>query len=103
MNSRPCVTVVVVTYQSSTEIQGCLCSLFETSGAWISDCRIVDNDSSDNTVDVVIRQFPQVKIFRNTANLGYSKAVNLGAQGVESEYLLVLNPDTQLTEHSLGE
>jgi GT2 family glycosyltransferase len=78
MIARPCVTVVVVTYQSSTEIQECLQSLYETSGEWVSDCRVVDNHSTDNTAEIVTRSFPQATVIRNEENLGFSRAVNQG-------------------------
>jgi GT2 family glycosyltransferase len=100
---RPCVTVVVVTYQSSAEIQECLRSLYETSGEWISDCRVIDNHSTDDTTEIVACGFPQATVIRNEENLGFSKAVNQGARESNTDYLLVLNPDTRLTRGSLGE
>jgi GT2 family glycosyltransferase len=103
MIARPCVTVVVVTYQSSTEIQECLQSLYETSGEWVSDCRVVDNHSTDNTAEIVTRSFPQATVIRNEENLGFSRAVNQGARDSDTDYLLVLNPDARLTSGSLGE
>jgi GT2 family glycosyltransferase len=103
MIARPCVTVVVVTYQSSAEIQECLRSLYEESGEWIAGCRVVDNHSTDDTVEIVVREFPQVNLIRNFTNQGFSKAVNQGADETNSEYLLILNPDARFTQGSLGE
>jgi GT2 family glycosyltransferase len=103
MENRPCVTAVIVTYQSSSEIVGCLKSLEDHAAGWITECRIVDNHSADGTADIAARDFPSAVVIRNRENLGYSKGVNIGAKQLATEYLLVLNPDTALKEKALSE
>lgn len=55
---------------------------------------VVDNDSSDGSVDMVAQLFPHVKIIANHDNVGFSKANNQGIRQTRGEYILLLNPDT---------
>lgn len=103
MHIRPCVTVIIVTYQSASEISVCLNSLKEHAAEWISECRVVDNNSRDDSAVVAQSTFAGINVIRNSDNLGFSKAVNIGAHDAVSDYLLILNPDTQLQRDSLGE
>ncbi|MBI4117702.1 MAG: glycosyltransferase family 2 protein [Parcubacteria group bacterium] len=58
---------------------------------------LVDNASSDGTVSKVKRHFPQVNIFENTANLGFSAANNQGFSKARGRFILFLNPDTDIS------
>ena len=62
---------------------------------------MVDNGSSDETAKIVREFYPAVNLIENKRNLGYAKANNKGIEGAQGRYVLLLNPDTQLTENSL--
>jgi len=62
---------------------------------------IVDNNSSDNSVEYIPPRFPNVNIISNKDNPGFSKANNQGIKIAKGEYILILNPDTVLGEHVL--
>jgi len=70
------------------------------------DCAIevwvVDNASTDGTVDMVRKKYPKVKILTNTRNLGYSRAINQAAAGATGHWLLFLSSDADLGPASLG-
>jgi GT2 family glycosyltransferase len=93
MNVRPCVTVIIVTYQSSAFIGSCLNSLIQHAADWVARIVVVDNGSTDQCEEVV-RKFPTVSFQRMEANLGFGQAVNRGAADAATDYLLILNPDT---------
>lgn len=103
MPIRSCVTAVIVTYQSASEIGACLQSLTENATGWIAECRIVDNNSQDGSADAAERSYPGAAVIRNPENLGFSKAVNSGARNTTTEYLLILNPDAVLKSDALSE
>ena len=94
MKPLPCVSVIIVTYESRDFIDACLESIFRTSREWIADCYIVDNASQDGTTERILGSFPGVQLIANSENLGFGRAVNIAAQRCTGEFLLILNPDT---------
>ncbi len=81
--------VVVVTYNSADVIGRCLESCSELPVV------VVDNASSDATRDIV-REKPSVKLIANSSNLGFAAAANQGVEALQTELVLLLNPDAEL-------
>ena len=94
----PEVSAIVVTWNSAREIGACLHSLVaardETSGGL--EIIVVDNDSSDETAEVVRRQAPDAKLIRAHRNLGYGSAANVGFAVALGDLVLLLNPDVAI-------
>jgi GT2 family glycosyltransferase len=91
------LSVIIVTYDSADTIGTCL----ESFGKWLDadgevEIVVVDNSSADGTVSIVNNKYPSINIIRNSANLGFASAVNIGVAASKSHYLLLLNPDTEL-------
>jgi GT2 family glycosyltransferase len=63
---------------------------------------VVDNASRDGSADAVAERFPEVKLVRQTRNVGYGKANNIGLQECEGRFILLLNPDVTVAEGSVG-
>ena len=95
------VSVIIVTYNSSSFIGACLSSIYEYTKGVDFEVVVVDNDSGDGTVDVVERGFPGVRVIRSMDNLGFAAGNNLGVREAKGEYLLFLNPDTELTSNAV--
>ncbi len=93
MVARPCVSVVIVSYNSSETIGHCLASLYESSSPWLERVIVVDNLSSDGSIKLLEEHYPDVCLIKNRTNLGFSKACNIGAALARGQYLLFLNPD----------
>jgi len=89
MRSVRSVSVVVVTYNSEQHIETCLSHL-EGRG---HEVVVVDNASSDGTVELVRRRFPDVRVIPLEENIGYGAANNVGIDATTGPYVLVLNPD----------
>ena len=81
--------VVVVTYNSGEVIERCLDSCAHLPAV------VVDNASTDNTVELVRRR-STVKLIANPCNRGFAGAVNQGVAALETELILLLNPDVEL-------
>jgi GT2 family glycosyltransferase len=63
---------------------------------------VVDNASSDETAEIINeKKTKNLDFIQNTVNVGFTKAVNQGVKIAGGEYILILNPDTQLTEGSV--
>jgi N-acetylglucosaminyl-diphospho-decaprenol L-rhamnosyltransferase len=63
---------------------------------------VVDNRSLDNSVAKIDVLDQKIEIIRLTTNLGYGSAANIGAQSADGKYILILNPDVELTKGALS-
>lgn len=95
------LSIIIVSYNSKQFIEKCLYSLLSSAPRLAREIIVVDNASSDRSIDLVRSNFPNVKLIINTSNLGYSKACNQGIKEAKSKYFLILNPDTELSGGSL--
>ncbi len=100
--ARAPVAVVVVTWNSARYIGGCLGSLRGLRRR-PAEIIVVDNGSGDGTPALVRRDFPEAEMVECGANLGFCRANNIGIARTRSPFVLVLNPDTRLTEAFLEE
>jgi hypothetical protein len=82
--------VVVVTYNSAAVIGTCLAACGQLPVV------VIDNHSEDETVNVV-RQRSAVKLIVNSSNLGFAAAANQGVEALDTELILLLNPDVELS------
>lgn len=94
------VDVVLVTYQSADDLPGFLDSVTEAVAPLAVNMIGVDNTSTDNSAELV-EKFGGLAV-RNSANIGLSAAINQGAALGTAEWILVANPDTQLTAGSIS-
>lgn len=93
--------VVIVSYRCGPLLRRCLESVHEHAPARGVRVTVVDNASGDGTADVVRSEFPDVRLIALEENTGFSAANNLVLRETTAEYVLVLNPDTQLCEGTL--
>ena len=93
--------VVIVSYRCGPLLRRCLQSLGEHAPGRGARVTVVDNASGDGTADVVRREFSEVRLIALDENVGFSAANNLVLRDSTAEYVLVLNPDTQLSERTL--
>lgn len=88
------LAIVIVTYNSADEIGPCLASLVGHTEPFPTTITVVDNASTDGTADLVRGRFPGVQVIESPANVGFSRANNLGIRATASDYVLLMNPDT---------
>jgi N-acetylglucosaminyl-diphospho-decaprenol L-rhamnosyltransferase len=91
---RDSVAIIIVTFNSMEEIDGCLQSLVGCTAPFPTTITVVDNASSDATADHIRQRWPSVRVIDSGGNYGFAKANNIGIRATESEYVLLLNPDT---------
>ena len=85
------ITAVVVTYNSAHCVEACLASLRKTVGP--DEIVVVDNASSDGSVEAARRVAPEAVVIETGANLGFGRASNRGAASASSTYVMFVNPD----------
>jgi GT2 family glycosyltransferase len=62
---------------------------------------VVDNNSSDNTTEIIKKKYPLVNLIKNKKNYGYGRANNIGLRATTTPYALILNPDAFIFEEDL--
>ncbi|MBW6504971.1 glycosyltransferase family 2 protein [bacterium] len=104
MRSRePSVDIVIVNWNAGDFLRRCLESIppARVDGLELKRVVVVDNASSDGSLNTLAGPSLPLTIIRNMENRGFSTACNQGASGSEADYLLFLNPDTCLYRDSL--
>jgi GT2 family glycosyltransferase len=90
------LSVVIVSYNTKELLSGCLLSLQKAFKNINAEVFVVDNNSYDQTAEMVKRDFPAVILRENGQNLGFAKANNQALKKVKGKYIVILNPDTQV-------
>jgi GT2 family glycosyltransferase len=96
-SSYPKHSIILITFNQIKYTMECIKSINETLS---NDYEIivVDNNSSDQTVKLIKKEFPEVTLIENKQNLGFPKAVNQGILEAQGDYVLLANNDIVLTE-----
>lgn len=94
------LSAIVVNYEGGELLLACVSSLFEQDTRL--EVIVVDNGSTDGSTDVVLGRFPDVRVVRPNANLGFAGGANAGAGWAGGEFLLFLNPDVELRSGCVG-
>ncbi len=100
--ANPLISVVIVNYNSGSYLIECV----RTALPQASEILMVDNASSDNSLDLCMQHFlnePKLKIIRNHNNRGFAVACNIGAMRANGDFLFFLNPDCSLGESAVSE
>ncbi len=97
----PALEVVIVAYRCEALLRDCLRSLRDHPPERRMRVHVVDNASGDGTAAMVEREFEDVTLTRSDRNLGFSVANNLAIRAGQEPYVLVLNPDTRITDGAL--
>lgn len=97
------LTIVIVSYNVRQYIDQCLQSVYTALRDIDADIIVVDNQSIDDTVPYLKTNYPQVRVIESGGNVGFARANNMGIRQSESEYVLLLNPDTVVAENTLRE
>lgn len=88
------LSIIIVNYNTKDFLKDCLASIQKTVPKSLKyQIIVVDNDSTDESVEMVKREFSNVLLIENE-NEGFAKANNRGVKKSKGEYILFLNPDT---------
>ena len=95
------LSVVIVSYNVRSFLTACLDSVQRALEGIESEVFVVDNHSSDDSVEAIARDYTWVHLINNKDNLGFSKANNIAIRESKGEYILLLNPDTIVAPETL--
>jgi len=94
------LSVIIVNYNVKNLLRDCLLSVQKAAHSIDTEIILVDNASSDGSVEMLKAEFKYVKLIANTQNLGFSKANNQGIAQAQGKYILLLNPDTLINKNT---
>lgn len=97
------LSIVIVSYNVREYLDQCLQSVRKALQGIDSEVIVVDNQSEDDTVAFVREHYPEVCMIESGGNVGFARANNMGIRQSDSEYVLLLNPDTVIAENTLRE
>jgi hypothetical protein len=101
VNELPRVSVVIVSFEVRELLGRCLDTVAAQAGVRV-ETWVVDNASSDGSAEMVGERHPSVRLVRNGSNVGFATANNQALKQATGDWLLLLNPDTELPPGALA-
>ncbi|GHT56096.1 hypothetical protein FACS189446_8080 [Bacteroidia bacterium] len=95
------LSIVIVNYNVKYYLEQCLDSVLKAIQNRDTEIFVVDNHSTDESVEYLVPKFPTVHFIANQKNVGFSRANNQAIEQAQGEYILLLNPDTVIGENTL--
>ena len=96
------VALVVVTHNSAAALRPLLDSIGASTLDNLAEVTVVDNASTDTTVDLLRHRLPPATVITNDTNLGFATAVNQGVAATSARLVLLANPDVQWTDGTIS-
>jgi len=98
------LSIIILNYNTKDLLRNCLQSVKKSkAGGLAIEIIVVDNASTDNSAEMVEREFPKFCFVQSKKNLGFSGGNNLGIREAKGRYLLFLNSDTEIKPGALKE
>lgn len=95
------LSIIIVNYNVKEFLANCLKSVQKATESLSAEIFVVDNASTDGSVQFLKERFPDIIYIENEENLGFGKANNQAIKRASGKYTLLLNPDTLLQEETL--
>lgn len=97
----PVLSIVILNYNTKDLLRNCLASLEKVRNEIPFEVIVSDNGSSDESVDMVRKNFPKTTLIKGDRNLGFAKGNNRARSYVSGKYVLFLNSDTEVKKGTL--
>lgn len=97
------ISIIIVNWNTRALLKNCLDSIRSTASGLSYEIIVVDNASSDGSIEMVWQDFPGVRLLVNETNRGFGAANNQALRIMRGRYALLLNSDTALTNGAVAE
>lgn len=101
MNTTPFISIIVVNWNTVDYIQKCLDSIYAQKYNNF-EVIVVDNASSDDSVELIKKNFSKVQLIQNNDNLGFAEGNNIGIKHSRGEIIALINPDAVIEKEWLS-
>lgn len=102
MNTSIDISIIIVNWNTKDFLMECLNSLEECSSVYKKEVIVVDNGSSDGSLEAVRVTFPEAQVIQNNANLGFAKANNIGIAKSRGRYVCLVNSDVKVMDNCIN-
>jgi len=96
---KTALTIIIVNWNNKKILQDCLESIYNTQVNYSYEIIVVDNNSEDGSVELIKNKFVDVILIENNNNFGFAKANNQAIKIAKTDYILLLNNDTIITQN----
>ncbi len=87
------LSIIILNFRTKNLLRECLRGIRIVKPALAFEVIVVDNASGDGSAEMVIAEFPEVRLIRAERNLGYAGGNNLGMKAAVGKYVMIINPD----------
>ncbi|MBA7631330.1 N-acetylglucosaminyl-diphospho-decaprenol L-rhamnosyltransferase [subsurface metagenome] len=95
-------SIIILNYNGKSYLKNCLTSIFENTHNITFEVILVDNASTDQSVEFVKGEFSAVRVIENKENVGFAKGNNIGVEQAKGEYIIILNNDTIVLPNAIN-
>jgi GT2 family glycosyltransferase len=96
--AEPLVTTIIVSFNTKDLTLRAIETLLAETRTTPMRVVVIDNQSKDGSAEAIETAFPEIELIRSGENLGFARANNVVAETASSEWLLLLNPDTEVLD-----
>ncbi len=97
----PTISIIVVNWNTRDLLAACIRSVQQTASSLVNEIIVVDNASSDDSCEMLRRDFPEVTLIENRENVGFAGANNQAARLAQGKWVFLLNSDAELQAGAL--
>ena len=87
------LSIIIVNWNTKKLLQDCLTSIYKDTKKFNIEIFVIDNGSTDGSINLINEKFPQVILIENKVNLGFAKANNVGITKSKGKYVCLVNSD----------
>lgn len=92
------LSIIILNYNVRYFLEACIRSVQNAITELDAEIIVIDNNSPDDSCEMMQTIFPEIQLIANTENVGFAKANNQGVKVAKGEYVCILNPDTIVAE-----
>ena len=96
------LSVIILNYNVRYFLELCVRSVQSAIQNLDAEIIVIDNNSQDDSCEMMKQHFPDVKLIENSENTGFPKGNNIGVSQAKGEYICILNPDTVVAEDTFS-
>jgi len=98
---KPQLDIIMVSYNTAELTIRAIRSVYEQTKDTDFRLMVLDNNSHDNSANMIAAEFPDLTLIRSTTNTGFSGGNNMAAKQSNADHILLLNPDTVVLDHAI--